>query len=303
MDLLHPIARSRGLARVIEGLAMTGEGRVPRVRVGGLWGGSCAYFAAGLLNQLPAGVLIVTSSVETADELASDFRLFSDAAVMRFPAWDILPEEEDLVNHEVFGERLNVLRTLLFERDEDMTFAGDEAEATPPRPAEAMITSIQALLQPVLPPEDLLASSLEFRIGEELQPEELAELLVEQGFERCDVAELPGEFAMRGGIVDIFPFGTRRPLRLEFFDDRVESIREYDPGTQRSLRRLERARILAIAGDAYRGIGGGGERPSFLVYVPRDWVVLLVEPVEVQERAERAIAAEGDTSRLFSLER
>ena len=303
MDLLHPIVRSRGLARVIEGLAMTGEGRVPRVRVGGLWGGSCAYFAAGLLNQLPAGILIVTSSVETADEFASDFRLFSEAAVMRFPAWDILPEEEDLINHEVFGERLNVLRTLLFERDEDVTFADDETEATPPRAAETIITSIQALLQPVLPPEDMLASSLEFRTGEELHPEELAELLVEQGFERGDVAELPGEFAMRGGIVDVFPFGTRRPLRLEFFDDRIESLREYDPGIQRSLRRLERARILAIAGEAYKGVTAGGERPSFLVYVPRDWAVLLVEPVEIQERAERAAAAEGGTERLFSMEK
>jgi len=303
MDLLGPIVRSRGLARVIEGLAMSGGRSVPRVRVGGLWGGSCAYFAAGLASRLPAGILVVTSSPEHADEFAADFGLFLDATPMRFAAWDILPDEDDLINYEVFGERLGVLRTLLFERDEDVTVTDGETAAAPPRKPEAIITSIQALLQPVVPPDALLSSALEFRVGEELRHDELAELLVDQGFERGDVAELPGEFAMRGGILDVFPFGTRRPLRVEFFDDRIESIREYDPGIQRSLRRLDRARILAIAGDAYNDLTSRGERPTFLVYVPRDWVVLLVEPVEIQERAERAIAAGEGAGRLFSLEK
>ncbi len=287
---------------MIEGLAASETGDA-RVRVGGLWGGSCAYFAAGLSGQLPAGLLIVTSNIEAADEFASDFGLFSDHLPMQFPAWDILPDEEDLVNHEVFGERLTVLQALLFERDEDITPAEDEPDATPRRAPEVVVTPIQALLQPVVSPDALLSSALELRTGEQLRPEELAELLVEQGFDRGDVAELPGEFAMRGGIVDLFPFGTRRPLRIEFFDDRIESIREYDPGIQRSLRRLDRARVLAVAAEAYGNLAAKGEPPTFLVYVPRDWVVLLVEPVEIQERAERALAAEGSSGRLFSLEK
>ncbi len=302
---MTPIVRSRELSKVIEGLATAEGGGPRRVRVGGLWGGSCAYFAAGVSARLsagsgragvhrpPGGILIVTSSTEVADEFASDFRLFADARPMLFPAWDMLPDEEGLINYEVFSERLAVLRTLLFERDTDY-------RATEP---EAVIMSIQALLQPVVPPEALLSSSLEFRPGEELRPDELAELLVDQGFERGDVAELPGEFTTRGGIVDVFPFGTHRPLRIEFFDDRIESLREYDPATQRSMKLLGRARILAVAGDAYNHMVAGNKPPSLLVYVPRDWAVVLVEPVEGQERAERATSADGDQKRLFPFEK
>jgi len=292
MELLGPIVRSAELAHVIEGLTSGDRAeRPPRVRVGGLWGSSCAYFAAGLSKRLSGGILVVTSSVETADEFASDFGLFSDTGPTLFPAWDILPEDERLINLEVFGERLGVLRTLLFKREE-------ADEGVP----EIVVTSVQALLQPVVPPEALLSASLEFRPGADLRPEELSELLVEQGFERYDVAEVPGQFAMRGGIVDLVPLGARRGLRIEFFDDRIESVREFDPGTQRSTGRLDSARALAIAGDASQHLAGP-ERPSFLVYVPRDWLVVWVEAIEVQERAERALAAEEGTRHLLSYEK
>ena len=205
----------------MECLATPREGLGPCVRVGGLWGSSCAYFAAALADRLQSGLLVIASSVEATDEFTSDFHLFSDIRPMLFPAWDTLPDEGDLVNHEVFGERLGVLRELLFERDSSA------------RRCEVVIASIQSLLQPVVSPDALLKSSLEFKVGAELRPEELAGLLVDEGFERGEVASLPGEFAMRGGILDVFPYGTLRPLRIEFFDDRVESVREFDPGTQR----------------------------------------------------------------------
>ncbi len=305
MKLLAPILESRELSQVLNNLTTPGPGRLPRVRVGGLWGSACAYFAAGLAagleqgvapdlppDRLPGGILVVAPSVDVADELAADFRLFSERRPMVFPAWDALPEEPELINHEIFGERLAVLNTLLFDRD-----ASERARS------ETVITSIQALLQPVVPPDTLLASALEFRPGEELEPEELAELLVDQGFEREEVAEIPGTFAARGGIVDIYPFGSQRPVRLEFFGDEIESIRQYDPGTQRSLKQAELARIIAIGSEACPQVLQMQEVPSFFVYVPRDWVVLLAEPVEIQERAERLAAAEREGSRLFSYEK
>jgi transcription-repair coupling factor (superfamily II helicase) len=295
MNLLAPMVRSRELSNVVQGLATTEEGQVPRIRVGGLWGSSCAYFGAGLAESLPVGVLFVTCSTEAADEFTSDFRLFAEhSRPTIFPAWDTLPEEGDLLNHEVFGERLSLLNTLLFEKDEPA-----DGQSRP----EVVVASIQALLQPVITPDALLNSALEFRNGEQLSPDELTELLVDQGFEPEDVAELPGQFAIRGGIVDVFAYGAARPLRLEFFDDSIESIREYDPGTQRSLKRVARARILAIAGDTYQHAVVMQDVPSFLVYVPKDWAVVLVEPMEIQERAERAIAAEENGKRLFSYEK
>jgi transcription-repair coupling factor (superfamily II helicase) len=333
MSLLGPMIRSRELSRIMDGLAATTEGGPPLVCVGGLWGSSCAYLTAAIARRIRRGalrrsddsprpgLLVITASTESADEFASDFRLFSDAPMLPFPAWDTLPAEGELVNHEIFGDRLGVLSRLLFHKsaagpagmsappaqaspaaaDEDDDAAEPDRDAAADR-GEVVIAPIQALLQPVVTPEALVASSLEFRHNEQMEPEELAELLIDQGFEHEEVAELPGTFATRGGIVDVFPYGTTRPLRVEFFGDRVESIREYDPGTQRSLRAINHARILAIGGDAYQHVVVTQDVPTFLTYVPDDWPVLLVDPAEIQERAERAGASE-DRKRLFTWEK
>jgi transcription-repair coupling factor (superfamily II helicase) len=335
MSLLGPMIRSRELSRIMDGLAATTEDGPPLVRVGGLWGSSCAYLVAGIGRRIRRGalrdpnsavrpgLLVVTANIESADEFASDFRLFSDAPMLPFPAWDTLPAEGELVNHEVFGDRLGVLSRLLFRKEAaeaagEAGATGPAGGAAPARPAkplaasdeeddgpepdgdrgEVIVAPIQALLQPVVTPRALVASSLEFRHNEQMAPEELAELLIDQGFEHEEVAELPGTFATRGGLVDVFPYGTTRPLRVEFFGDRVESIREYDPGTQRSLRAINHARILAIGSDAYQHVVVTQDVPTFLSYVPEAWPILFVEPHEVQERAERA-GASGDAKRLF----
>ena len=112
--------------------------------------------------------------------------------------------------------------------------------------ARVVVASAAALLPRVSAPERLLAASLELRPGQDIAPTDLAELLVDAGFTREDPADEHGEFAVRGGIVDIFPAGEAHPVRLEFIGDTIESLRTYDPATQRSIAPIDQVAIVPL---------------------------------------------------------
>src|SRR4029078_6893544 len=88
--------------------------------------------------------------------------------------------------------------------------------------------------------------AIELKPGEAIARQDLGELLVDAGFRREDPADEHGEFAVRGGIVDIFPAGEAQPVRLEFIGDPIESLRQYDPSTQRSVATIDQIVILPL---------------------------------------------------------
>jgi transcription-repair coupling factor (superfamily II helicase) len=112
--------------------------------------------------------------------------------------------------------------------------------------ARVVIASAAALVPRVTAPERLLAASLDLKPGQDIAPTDLAELLVDAGFTREDPADEHGEFAIRGGIVDIFPAGESRPVRLDFIGDTIETMRTYDPGTQRSIQPIDQIAIVPL---------------------------------------------------------
>jgi transcription-repair coupling factor (superfamily II helicase) len=112
--------------------------------------------------------------------------------------------------------------------------------------ARLIVASSAALLPRVSRPERLLAASLEVRSGTEIDPQNLGDLLVDAGFTREDPVEEHGSFAVRGGIVDIFPAGDVEPVRLEFVGDMVESLRRFDPATQRSTAPTDQLLIVPV---------------------------------------------------------
>jgi len=112
--------------------------------------------------------------------------------------------------------------------------------------ARVVVASAAALLPRVTAPERMLAASLDLRPGQDIAPADLAELLVDAGFTREDPADEHGEFAGRGGIVDIFPAGEAHPVRLEFVGDTIETLRTYDPSTQRSIAPLDQIAIVPL---------------------------------------------------------
>ncbi len=146
-----------------------------------------------------------------------------EAEILRFPAWDCLPYDRASPNPAIVSERVATLTRLL------------EASAAP----RIVLTTVNALVQRVPPRSTFAGQSLSVRSGESLDVAFLIEVLVANGYNRTDTVMEPGEFATRGGIVDVFPSGEDEPVRLDLFGDEVENIRRFDPATQRSAGRLD----------------------------------------------------------------
>lgn len=109
---------------------------------------------------------------------------------------------------------------------------------------EVVVTYPEALFEKVVDPRIINKEKIEVQSGESVDIETMFELLIEYGFERVDFVYEPGQFSIRGGIVDIFSFGNEWPYRLEFFDEEVESIRMFNPATQLSIRSISKIAII-----------------------------------------------------------
>jgi transcription-repair coupling factor (superfamily II helicase) len=138
--------------------------------------------------------------------------------VLRFPAWDCLPYDRVSPNPAIVSERIATLARLA---------AGGLGQGV-------VLTTVNALVQRVPPRGMFRGSSLSLKPGGVVQPEVLATYLEAHGYARAATVMEPGEFAMRGGIVDLFPAGEPEPIRLDLFGDSIESMRRFDPNTQRS---------------------------------------------------------------------
>jgi transcription-repair coupling factor (superfamily II helicase) len=273
-SVLEQIAGDPVMARVAGWLgAVQGP-----VAVSGLWG-SCTPILAGLLaRQRAAPLLYICAHAEAADAIQDDLEALFGRTVSVLPAWDGLPGEG------AAGQEVALERGRLCGR---MAGVSPDGEPRGLKPAALwLVAPIQALLQPVPKQEVLREYTLELSLGQPADPERIAAWLVERGFQRLDQVEEPGDFARRGGIFDVFVSADGDPVRIEFLDDRIESIRCFEVGSQRSVRSLERV-ALTLPPDPSR------LRPedttSFLDYLSPETLIVLHEPLEIQETG-RAIA-------------
>ncbi len=154
-----------------------------------------------------------------------------EVEVVRFPAWDCLPYDRVSPNPELISERVAALTRLV-------------EPATGPR---IVLTTVNALVQRVPPRAAFAGASLELRVGGTARPEELARFLEANGYGRAGTVMEPGEYAIRGGIVDLFAAGEAEPVRLDLFGDTIESIRGFDPGTQRSGGKRQRLMLRPVS--------------------------------------------------------
>ncbi|MFQ5411957.1 MAG: hypothetical protein ACE5EC_06655, partial [Phycisphaerae bacterium] len=172
----------------------------------GLWG-SCAPILAGLMaDHLQRSLLYLTAHLEQADHARDDIETILARPVDLLPAWEMLPGEGS-GSGEIAGERARLCQAM----------RGECGAST-----RIIVAPIQALTQPVPSPAGLDAHSLELAVGDRRDPEGIAAWLTERGFERLDQVEEPGDFALRGGILDIFATAEADPVRLDFFGDEIE---------------------------------------------------------------------------------
>jgi len=202
------------------------------VRITGLRGASRALVAAELIRaQGKRPVLLLTTHSRAADALAEDLRLAlgereNETRVFQFPRHDTLPYERFSPQPFVITQRMAVLYRLL------RSF--DVAEEAP-----IVVAPFSALLTRVPARARVRAHTTHLEVGQTIDRDLLIEKLAGAGYSRVAIVEDPGEFSVRGGIVDLFPPHRLLPSRVEFFDDEIESIREFDPASQRSQEKCE----------------------------------------------------------------
>jgi transcription-repair coupling factor (superfamily II helicase) len=209
--------------------------RVGPVRLTGLRGASRALVAAELIrSQGDRPVLLLTSDSRAADTLSDDLRVAlgereDETRVISFPRHDTFPYERFSPQPFVVAQRMAVLYRWLCAD----TIKNGEDSPIVVAPWSALILRVPARAE-------IRDHTVQVQVGQSLDRDVLIESLVRCGYSRVALVEEPGEMAVRGGIVDLFPPHRARPARVEFFGDEVESIRDFDPASQRSQAKSER---------------------------------------------------------------
>ncbi len=205
-------------------IARAPEGRAALVR------GGIVRVAAAKHAGLGPILHIARDDARMADLQGALSFFAPDIDVIRFPAWDCLPYDRVSPRSEIVARRIKALADLATGRAED------------DKPL-IVLSTVNAVLQRVPSMEMIQHSHWQASPGNVIDLEELQTFLGENGFSRTGTVVDPGDYAIRGGIVDIFAPGASKPVRLDLFGDTLESIRTFDPETQRTTGQLKKVRI------------------------------------------------------------
>jgi len=194
------------------------------------------FFAALLQKLFPSRpIVIITPDLKAQENFQQDLETWlaqpsiPNSQLLFYPAWEVFPHEGKLPHADVISDRLQTLVALS---------ANSKFKI---QNSKLVVTSVTALLQKTFPPGEIQKRTRELKRGEKIAPLDLIEFLEEQGYEPEAQVSQKGEIALRGGILDVFPPTSPWPVRLEFFGDELESLREFDPLTQ-----VSRGEIVSI---------------------------------------------------------
>ena len=257
------------LAELLAALPRAGERR----DVTGLEGSTPALLAATLCDALPNRLLVVVASgPSTADAAQSDLNaILGENAAVLYPQRETLPYETGEAHLEVQGLRIEALEALLSGR------------------VRVLVTTPRALQERAEIPERLAELRLHLEAGEQTSPTALAARLEEMGFAQAPVVEQVGQFALRGGILDLFGFGAPEPVRVEFWGDSIESIRYFDVLDQRSTSRTDAVDVLPVQLRAAEELDDArtATRP-LLEVLPPDSLFVELTAGRIESESERA---------------
>ena len=226
-------------------------GAARTVRWGQLYGSAQSLAASQVLRQHRGSVCVVTGSASAADAAENELAFFApEARLRRFPDYETLPYDAFSPPPELLAERLSALYHLV---------AGGR---------EALVVNAQALLNRLPPPEFIASRSLLLKTGDRLDARALRERFIDQGYLRVEQVLDPGDFAVRGSLIDVFPSGADCPVRIDLFDDEIENLRLFDPHTQLSTEETREIRILPAREFPFDADNIRGFRRRFREHVP-----------------------------------
>jgi transcription-repair coupling factor (superfamily II helicase) len=292
------LVQDKTVSEILSRLEATRDGKGV-VKVEGSWGSFARLLTAYISEKLNRPILYICPHIDDADKAADDLLTFTGKRIEGLGAWE---GEEDLADatDEIRAERLKLVSRISHRASS--SYIGNFI----------IPASIQALCQPIPKPQALQKSCLKLQVEGQVRPEEVVEWLFENGFERVERIDLPGQFARRGGIIDIYapltvdkvlsdkepastPSQNAQAIRIEFFGDTIESIREINLDTQLSTEQIESINIIsAVCGTAQE------ERELFVNILPQNCIIILEEPTDCEEVARLFRERAEDTSRLYS---
>ena len=195
------------------------------INISGISESRCAPVISDIVKE-EGQSLIVTATAAKAARLASDLSFFSDKEILVLP-----PEEQvflryEAKNHDQLIERLKILKALR---------TGKNC---------IVVAPVSAAVKKITPHRNFESASVKLSPGSEVDIENLKETLVKLGYERMELVDMRGQFSVRGGIIDVFTPDSEYPYRIELFDTEVDSVRSFDPNTQRSVENLASVEIF-----------------------------------------------------------
>ncbi len=252
-----------------------------QVAVEGISQAMKACVIAALRDQLNRPILVVTGAGSEEMALKNDLDFFLKGSVLELPAWETLPSEGIAPSPEIVGARFEALQSLAIEQ-------------IMPR---VVLTTLQSTLQKVLPSAEISKSSLRIEAGERVEFEEIQKRFIEMGYKKVPQVSEKGDFAVRGGIIDVYPSQHNYPHRIEFFGDTVESIRSFDQITQKSTGPVRLLEVLPTAEESL--IVSHGEAVPLFTYLPKDTIIILDDLELLEDRWASFVSLGAKSSALF----
>ena len=246
---IKPLGNSNPYTRLLDEVS---KGTSP-ISTYGIIEENIGHISYALNRDLRKQILIITYDDIRAKRIYEDIKNFDKDVAMLFPTKDLLFYKVDAISTEINNRRLGVLFRLI---------QGDPL---------ILVASIESILNKLITPELFKKHMLEIRVGDIIQLDDLAQLLIDSGYERESMVEGVGQFSIRGGIVDFFAPGNDNAYRIELFDDEVDSIRVFDTETQRSLDMLQSVHTVPVRevliledfrGDVIEGINDSLEKAT-----------------------------------------
>ena len=248
------------------------------LQVSGCMESQKSHLMYGLSETAPYR-LILAEDERRAREIYEDYR-FYDKKIYSYPAKDLLFFQADIHGNLLIRQRMKVIRALL-----------EEKELT-------VVTSIDGCMDFLEPLEKIKSQLIHYENDSTIDMDQLKNKLVDLGYERVGQVEMPGQFSIRGGIVDIYCLTEENPWRIELWGDEIDSIRSFDAESQRSLENLEEITIYPAVEHI-----GESDMVSFLEYFPEEKsVIFLDEPNRLTEKGE-AVEEEYRQSRMHREEK
>ncbi|MEQ8369569.1 MAG: CarD family transcriptional regulator, partial [Alphaproteobacteria bacterium] len=217
-----------------------------RYLIGGAPEGADAFVIGALAKAHGAGVVHVCRDEARMTRMSEALALFQpDSQVIQFPAWDCLPFDRVSPNAETVARRIDALGRLAdagsghSQTSGGQTSGGQTSRGGTGGGGRVVLTTVAAILQRVPQRRVFAGSTYTLAVGQTIDQAALETFLVSNGYHRSGTVHEPGEFAIRGGLIDLFPPGAENPVRVDLFGDVIESLRAFDPMTQRSAGTFE----------------------------------------------------------------